>query len=209
MERYLNLTTPRAQLYGSLLAIVVVICAGLAGVSMLGEELERARAAADESRSRRWIGSVFDGLRDEFSPTDLIEIADPVRFGRSDPVAVYTVRREGRAVATAIRLVAPGGYHGDIELALAVAGNGAVIGIRVLSHAETPGFGDVIGERDADWIAAFRGRSLEHPQPDRWRLRSDGGDIDGISGATITASAVVSGVFQALNIIESTADKGR
>jgi H+/Na+-translocating ferredoxin:NAD+ oxidoreductase subunit G len=210
MEKLRNLTTPRAQLYGSLLAIVVVVLSGLAGVAMLGDKLERARAEAEETRSRRWIGSVVDGA-DDFSAMDLTEFSDRVGFGAPGAVAVYTVRRGGRVVATAIKSITPGGYNGAIEFALAVDRNGVVIGMRVLSHVETPGFGGVIGEGDSSWIVSFRGRSLEHPEPSRWRLRSDGGAIDGISGATITASAIVTGVFRALNYIEhrSAADEGR
>ena len=63
-----------------------------------------------------------------------------------------------------------------------------------------PGFGEMIGEVDSTWIASFLGRSLEDPESRGWRLLSDGGDIDGIIGATITASAIVSAVFTALSI---------
>jgi electron transport complex protein RnfG len=101
-----------------------------------------------------------------------------------------------------MKWVAPRGYNGDIELAMAVDRTGQITGLSVLTQHETPGFGAVIGELDSSWIDSFRGRSIENIQARGWQLRSDGGDIDGISGATITADAVVTGVFRALSYLE-------
>lgn len=202
MERLLQLTTPRAQLLGSIVVIVAILALGFAALSMLGEASATARVEAEQKRSRAWVGSVVDGPRDEFADSDLIEFSDRARFGTDETVALYTVRDVGRPIATAVKLAAPKGYNGAIEIAVAADLDGALLKVRVLSHAETPGFGDVIGDADSTWLAAFRGRSLESPTPSRWRLRGDGGDIDGISGATITASAVASGIFRALGYIQ-------
>jgi len=202
MERLQKLTTPRAQLYGSFIAVVVVLFSGTATIWLLGDKLERAREGAEEARSRSWILSVAGAAVDTFSAADLVEISDRSRFESAVPVTLYTVRHEGRPVATAVKWLAPRGYNGDIELAMAVDRHGMVTRMSVLSQRETPGFGDVIGNPDSSWIDSFRGRSLENPEAGRWRLRSDGGDIDGISGATITAGAVVAGVLRALSYLE-------
>ena len=62
----------------------------------------------------------------------------------------------------------------------------------------------MISNADSEWIVSFLGRSLKNPETSRWQLRTDGGDIDGITGATITASAVVAGIYRALNYIDQT-----
>ncbi|MFT4584491.1 MAG: Na+-translocating ferredoxin:NAD+ oxidoreductase RnfG subunit, partial [Gammaproteobacteria bacterium] len=41
------------------------------------------------------------------------------------------------------------------------------------------------------------------PLRELWQLRTNGGEIDGLSGATITANAVVNGVAKALQYLES------
>ena len=204
MEKRPILTTPRAQLYGSTVAIVVVLACGLLGASMLGDKLDRARLEAEQSRNRSWIRSVVDALDKQVTAADPVEVSDPLRLGSSGKASIVTVREHGKELATAIKLVAPAGYNGDILLALAVDKKGSIIGLKILSHAETPGFGDVIGNANSSWISSFLGRSLKNPEPTRWQLRTDGGDIDGISGATITASAVVAGISNALRYVDQT-----
>ena len=94
--------------------------------------------------------------------------------------------------------VAPDGYAGAIRLLVAVAPDGRLLGVRVLSHKETPGLGDAIDSRRSGWIGAFAGRSLEDPREDRWKVRKDGGDFDQLTGATVTPRAVVRAVRNAL-----------
>jgi len=201
MEKLTPLTTAKAQLVGSTIALTLVLAVGLPVAAVLGPGLKRAEHAAELTAMRSWVAAVFPGSVPEFAPSDLVDVVDPVYFGTDEPVTVYTARGSDAAGA-AIKFVAPGGYHGDITLAMGIDGGGVITRLVVLSHAETPGFGAAIGDPDSSWMGGFIGRSLKSPAPGDWRLRSDGGAIDGISGATITANAVVSGVARALGYLE-------
>lgn len=86
------------------------------------------------------------------------------------------------------------GYNGLITLLVAIDDNETILGVRVTEHRETPGLGDKIEPEVSDWIDQFNGRSLNNT---RWALQPDG-DIDGISGATITAKATLEAVRGAL-----------
>ena len=196
--------TPQIQLFGSIATIVVVLSCGLLGVPILGEKLDGARLKAEQARNRVWIRSVVSELDNEIAATDPEEFSDPVRLGTERPASIVTLRDGGVNLTTAMKLIAPAGYNGDIEIALAVDEQGTITGLKILSHQETPGFGDVISNADAEWIVSFLGRSLKNPATSRWQLRTDDGDIDGITGATITASAVVAGIYRALNYIDQT-----
>ena len=72
------------------------------------------------------------------------------------------------------------GYGGELQLAVAL--RGAVVGVRVVEHAETPGFADILAA-DSAWLAAFRG--------------GRGGDVDAATGATVTSRAVIDAVRRA------------
>jgi electron transport complex protein RnfG len=85
------------------------------------------------------------------------------------------------------------GYNGRIEFLLATTPHGEILSVRVVSHSETPGIGDKIEAGVSDWINIFDGKSSN----DRWQLAPTG-DFDGITGATITARAMVNGVREAL-----------
>ena len=77
------------------------------------------------------------------------------------------------------------GYGGELQLAVALraaARRGAVVGVRVVEHAETPGFADILAA-DSAWLASFRG--------------GRGDDVDAATGATVTSRAVIDAVRRA------------
>lgn len=138
--------------------------------------------------------SGFDN--DPVADTILLRAPDGFGDDRRRPVRRATLR--GEPVAAVLSVVAPDGYGGPIELLVGVRADGTVIGVRVVSHKETPGLGDPIEESRSDWIRGFAGRALGDPAPERWAVRRDGGDFDQFAGATITPRAVVAAVRRAL-----------
>jgi electron transport complex protein RnfG len=79
------------------------------------------------------------------------------------------------------------GYGGRIELALGINVDGTIRGVRIITHAETPGIGDRITEEE--FLRQFEGKHSEEV-----RLTRDRGSIDTITGATISAEAVTTAV---------------
>ncbi len=111
------------------------------------------------------------------------------RKGRPLQRTFYRGRREGRLAGVAFKVVAPDGYSGNIEIMVGVDAAGAVTGVEILAHAETPGLGSRIAE---PWFREqFRGKTLENAD---WRVKKDGGGFDQITGATISPRAVVGAV---------------
>lgn len=113
------------------------------------------------------------------------------------PRAVYRALDGGRVRAVAFR-VTGAGYAGPMDILMAVDAAGTVLGVRVLSHTETPGLGDLVEAAKADWIHGFAGRSLGAPPEDAWAVRKDGGAFDQFTGATVTPRAVVTAVRDGL-----------
>lgn len=122
---------------------------------------------------------------------------------KADPVqqaikVIYPARRGGQPVALILRVVAPDGYNGAIELLVALAPDGTVLRVRTVAHRETPGLGDGIEAEKSEWIERFRGLALGNPPESRWAVKRDGGHFDQFTGATITPRAVVKAVRKAL-----------
>jgi electron transport complex protein RnfG len=115
---------------------------------------------------------------------------------------VYIARQQGEVTAVAFKFIATGGYSGPITLMMGIDKAGAVLGVRVVAHAETPGLGDKIEREKSPWILAFDQRSLANTPPERWRVKKDGGDFDQFAGATITPRAVVRGVEAGLQLFQ-------
>jgi electron transport complex protein RnfG len=129
---------------------------------------------------------------------NLVENPLLITVAQGHPVPVYRGIRDHQVSAVAFRVIGYG-YAGEIELILGVDSNGKILGVRVLSHAETPALGDRIEERKSDWILGFNGRSLENTTSAQWHVKKDGGDFDQFTGATITPRAVVKAVHEGLD----------
>jgi electron transport complex protein RnfG len=112
-------------------------------------------------------------------------------FRHPAPVTVYRARMDGLPVAVMMIITAPDGYNGDIRLLAGIDAEGAVIGVRVISHKETPGLGDPIEIEKSDWILGFNKKSLRNPESNGWGVKRDDGQFDQFTGATISPRAVV------------------
>ena len=160
---------------------------------------EAQRAALEASLNQLVPADRYDNRVTE----DRIEVVDPEWLGTDQPVAVYRARKNGQPVALFATPVAPDGYSGPIQLLVGVYADGALAGVRVLAHKETPGLGDGIEEKRSPWILAFAGKSLESPQSERWKVKKDGGVFDQFTGATITPRAVVKATRKFLEYVRT------
>lgn len=160
---------------------------------------EAQRAALEASLNQLVPADRYDNRVTE----DRIEVVDPEWLGTDQPVAVYRARRNGQPVALFATPFAPDGYSGPIQLLVGVYADGALAGVRVLAHKETPGLGDGIEEKRSPWILAFAGKSLDSPQSERWKVKKDGGVFDQFTGATITPRAVVKATRKFLEYVRT------
>ena len=177
---------------------------GTAIVAVVFTGTEEPIADAERTYMLRSLHSVIKPeLHDNDIFTDHIKVHSLDYLGTDKPVSVFRARKNGLPVALAITTVAREGYVGPIKLLVGIDTQGTVIGVRVLSHKETPGLGDAIDEKRSDWIFGFDGHSLNNPESIDWRVRRDGGVFDQFTGATITPRAVVKAVHNALKFFEN------
>ena len=79
----------------------------------------------------------------------------------------------------------PRGYAGPVPVLVGLDREGTITGVVLLEHNETPSY--VVGVEDQDFLRQFTGRTIHDP------LRLDE-DIDGVTRATVTATAVTEGI---------------
>lgn len=125
----------------------------------------------------------------------------------TEDTIIYRARNQQQPAAVVLTAIAPNGYSGKIKLLIGIFADGSVSGVRVISHKETPGLGDKIDEKKANWIFKFNNRSLKNPAENRWSVKKDGGEFDQFTGATITPRAVVSAIKNALLYFEKNRDQ--
>lgn len=109
----------------------------------------------------------------------------------ADGVTVYPATFAGREVGVAVESFSENGFSGRINVLVGFDASGAITGYRILSHNETPG----LGAKAVDWFDVaphdIKGRTGE------LAVNKDGGDIDAITGATITSRAFLEAVNRA------------
>ncbi len=184
-------------LTGLVLFLFAAVGSGLVAFTY---EQTRERIAANEKAAllRNLHQLIHPDEHDNDLLADTMEVRDPGLLGTRAPVTVYRAYLEGRPVAVILTPVAPDGYNGTIRLLVGIRADGTLLGVRVLSHHETPGLGDQIEVERSDWILGFAGKSLGNPPEKRWAVKKDGGAFDQFTGATITPRAVVKAVKRAL-----------
>ena len=116
---------------------------------------------------------------------------------------VYLAKKQGDVNAVCFKFVAPDGYAGAISLVMGVDKNGEILGVRVISHTETPGLGDKIEISKSKWILSFNGKSLENVGFEKWAVKKDNGIFDQFSGATITPRKVVLAIRRGLEFYKA------
>jgi electron transport complex protein RnfG len=178
-----------------------VVGTGLVALTFTGT---KARIAANEEAALlENLNALVPADRyDNSLIEDTLHIVAPVSLGTRQPVTVYRAYRDQQPVALLATPVAPNGYSGPIKLLVGVYADGALAGVRVLNHRETPGLGDAIEIERSDWIRAFEGKTLSNPPLEKWQVEKDGGVFDQFTGATVTPRAVVSAVRRFLIYVE-------
>ena len=88
------------------------------------------------------------------------------------------------------------GYGGDVGVMVGIdVKNNKLMGVSVTTHAETPGMG-AKAKDDPSFVAQFKGLDVM----DAYKVTSDGGGINAISGATITSRAACAATTEAARI---------
>jgi H+/Na+-translocating ferredoxin:NAD+ oxidoreductase subunit G len=180
--------------YHSIQLGVLALLAGgiLAGANRL-TAVEIAKRQSEDLNT-----SIAEVIPASIHDNDMVHDVITVPDGDGQTIKVYRARQGQQVSAVAYEFVAHGYSPTPIRLIMGIDKDGHILGVRVLSHAETPGLGDKIEAKKTHWILAFSGKSLDNPGAKGWHVKKDGGDFDQFSGATITPRGVVKGVYAAL-----------
>ncbi|MCW9033394.1 MAG: electron transport complex subunit RsxG [Alphaproteobacteria bacterium] len=174
----------------------------MAAAALLAFGNEGTYAAIQERKAEDLKASINQVIPPNLHDNNILDDTLSIPHPAGDPITVYQAQRKGQTVAVAYRM-SGFGYGGEIAVIMGIEANGKLLGVRVLSHTETPGLGDKIEEKKDDWILKFNGLSLGNPSPDKWAVKKDGGQFDQFSGATITPRTVVTTIKRGLEFFNS------
>lgn len=127
---------------------------------------------------------------------NLVEDQFTVERKDGKQINVYPAKKGGELVAMGYDAVGKG-YGGELKLMVVVdIKENMLKGMGVVSHAETPGLGARATEE------SFQEQFRNLPFGEDIQLKANGGNIDAISGATITSNAVVNSINSAFDFFD-------
>ena len=152
------------------LTLVVLVATGLLSLtySITAKEIERQQ-----------YEQLKTYLQDMFPEMNRSELTDDVyRLYHDDSLLGYAFVATGE------------GYSGQIRIFIGMEDKDTVKGVIIMSHTETPLIGSRITEDS--FLSQFAGIDIG-----KIALRGDGGDVDTITGATISSTTVIEAIREA------------
>ena len=175
------------------LTLVVITLITSTALGFVYELTKEPIATAKLAKQKRAIDAVVGEY-------DNNPLADQYKIGTAslkDSLEVYPAILSGEKQGLAIKTFSPKGYGGKVWIMVGFLPDGSIKNISVLEHKETPGLGTKMSE--PKFIQQFIGK---HPDQFNLKVKKDGGEVDALSGATITTrafSAAVQTAHDAIN----------
>jgi electron transport complex protein RnfG len=101
-----------------------------------------------------------------------------------DSVEIYPAFKNQEFIGAAVTGYSDKGYSGLVKVMVGFNKNGIIENIAVLEQKETPGLGTKM--KNDSFLAQFR---KQNPETYDLKVSKDGGDVDAITGATISTRA--------------------
>jgi Na+-translocating ferredoxin:NAD+ oxidoreductase subunit G len=193
---------PQLEFQTGILAGFALLASVLLGVTNCSTE-GTIQQRLDEDLVKSLEEVVPAAIHDNDMIADALTIPSAEYNIGADETTVYIAKKSGSVTAVSYKFTAPDGYSGAINMIMGVDRDGNILGVRVLSHKETPGLGDKIEVSKSNWILNFVGRSLENLSPSQWAVKKDGGEFDQFAGATITPRKSVQATYRGLQFFKA------
>jgi electron transport complex protein RnfG len=172
------------------LLIITAIAGGSLGMvyKVTKEPIEKAKL----KKQQKAIREVVPGFTN--NPTDeLYEITSK----EGHVLKVFPCKKNESLIGVAISSKTDKGFSGEIKIMVGLKPDGTIINYSVLEHKETPG----LGSKMDVWFKSAEKTSQSvlglHPKKNNLTVSKDGGDIDGITAATISSRAFLDAIMVA------------
>jgi len=144
---------------------------------------ELTRGPKEEARKLKKLNAIKSVLP-EISNDPFSELVSFPVDGSKDSLDFYPGKKDGNMAGVAISTYTLKGYNGLIRLMVGFDMEGSIHNIAVLEQKETPGLGTKITSES--FVSQYLGKN---PGSFNMTVKKDGGEINAITGATITTRA--------------------
>ena len=180
----------------AIVLITLIAGAALSGVFALTKDTIEEQKLAANTKSYQEVCPEAVSFEASAAGKDAIEALDGEVYGSGFGrvyinSAVVGKDASGNAVGYVISVTTAEGNDGNITLSVGISADGTVNGIAFTELNETPGMGMRCGE--PEFMSRFAGKNVSSFTLVKSGASADG-EVDAVSGATVTSTAVVNAV---------------
>lgn len=180
----------------TLILVAITLIAGLALAAVYEMTKEPIAAAEQAAREEAYRAVMPEAMSFSSVPVTLAPASGLPAGVTVDEVLCGTA--DGTTVGYVAITTSANGYGGDITVAVGVMPDGSLCGISIISQGETAGLGAKCTSED--FTGQFAGISGGHVEFVKTG-KTEPNQIDAISGATVTTSAVTEAVNAGLSYV--------
>lgn len=177
----------QSQIYSIIISIlaVAVISAGLLAVVY-----QITKEPIQQAQNKIIADGLIEVVKTEFDNNPFDEKIK-VKLGKNH-FTLYPARKEGYITSIVMKSSSNKGFGGKMDVIVSFLLDGTVGDFKVINHKETPGLGSKVN--DESFRKNIQGK---RPSSEGFKVRQDGGEIDAITGATISSRALIDAIQKA------------
>ncbi|MEN8139315.1 MAG: RnfABCDGE type electron transport complex subunit G [Bacteroidota bacterium] len=176
--------------------LIITIVAGFS-LGFINDLTKGPKAKAKLKRKVNAIKLVLPDFNN--NPVHDVKLVKAIKA--KDSVEIYPAYNNNELVGIAVTGSSEKGFSGLIKIMVGFLPEGTIKNIVVLEQKETPGLGTKM--KDEKFLKQFRNKD---PSKNNLQVTKDGGEIDALTGATITSRAFSESVQMAFDVYEKNKD---
>ena len=181
------MTAQKLQVYKMIMVMLTVsgISAGL-----LALVYQKTKEPIQEAQNNMIAEGLKEVVKTEFDNNPFDEKIS-VKQGKNH-FTLYPARKEGYITSIVMKSSSNKGFGGKMDVIVSFLLDGRVGDFKVINHKETPGLGSKVN--DESFRKNIQGKN---PSSEGFKVRQDGGEVDAITGATISSRALIDAIQKA------------
>lgn len=178
--------------------VFVMLFVACGAAALLAWVYQVTKGPIQQAQNAKELQAIADVTEGEFDNDPFEEKAYISTPDNKQQLILYPARKDGNINAVAIKTTSNKGFGGQLDLIVGFFLDGSISGFKVINSNETPGLGSKVNEKR--FQEQFFGVI---PQKDVFKVRQDGGEIDAVTGATISSRAVIEAIQNAYDAYQN------
>jgi len=193
------MATIKSSFINLLLTLSIVTFVAALSLGYVYQWTKEPIAKAQMAKQLKAIESVVKGY-DNNPVLETYNVATP---DGKDSLEFFPAKKGGELIGVAIKTKSSKGYSGVIWIMVGFNLTGEIQNIFVIDHKETPGLGSKM--TTPSFVNQFLNKN---PEQMKLKVKKDGGDVDAITGATISSRAYSEAIQLAFDTFKSSRNHG-